>query len=293
MDIILFVLNEISPRAYKEGASGKDVMKKVKELKRRHRSAPALPGEERRGKYDRKRSESALLYFHEQEDAGQSEIEESEEDWEEHTSEGGGVEDYSSGGEEDCPGGGGGENGEVGEQEFKGAVWKLVSGFLWKTTGQGPFERQLFSFSELMKWLRESEKDPPDQEYLRMVIGRFDDIFSNDGDEICIVNPSPTEAERAFELEAEALKQSKIGRESIWTIVKQFISDTTGAKPFECQHFYLSDLQDWFANENADANGDELRRAFLNLKQLIDKYDDFSREDDSCWIEEYNSEEDD
>ena len=98
MDIILFVLNEISPRAYKEGASGKDVMKKVKELKRRHRSAPALPGEERRGKYDRKRSESALLYFHEQEDAGQSEIEESEEDWEEHTSEGGGVEDYSSGG---------------------------------------------------------------------------------------------------------------------------------------------------------------------------------------------------
>ena len=92
---------------------------------------------------------------------------------------------------------------------------------------------------------------------------------------------------------SSALKQFEIGRESIWTDVKQFISDTTGEKPFECQHFYLSDLQDWFANENADANGDELRRAFLNLKQLIDKYDDFSREDDSCWIEEYNSEEDD
>ena len=46
-----------------------------------------------------------------------------------------------------------------------------------------------------------------------------------------------------------------------WTVVKQFISETTGEKPFECQHLYLSDLQDWFANANA--NADELRRVFF------------------------------
>ena len=51
-----------------------------------------------------------------------------------------------------------------------------------------------------------------------------------------------------------------------WTVVKQFISETTGEKPFECQHLYLSDLQDWFANANANANADELRRVFFLLK---------------------------
>ena len=57
--------------AYKGGASGNDVLKKVKELKRhRHRSAPVLnSGEERRGKYDRKRGENALNYFKQQENA--------------------------------------------------------------------------------------------------------------------------------------------------------------------------------------------------------------------------------
>ena len=81
------------------------------------------------------------------------------------------------------------------------------------------------------------------------------------------------------------------GRKAIWTVVKNFILETTGKKPFELQHFFLSDLQDWYAKK---MEGQEVEWGLRNLVQHIDFYDDkYSRENDNCWIEEYDSKEDD
>ena len=283
--------------AYKGGASGNDVLKKVKELKRhRHRSAPVLnTGEERRGKYDRKRGENVINKFYEKENASASQSE--EEDWEEYSEGGGGgsheeeedIEGEEEGSHEDE------EDIEEGEEVIKGAVWDLVTTFLSKKTGHSPFENQRFLLSDFMEWIRKTKKgeDLP-EDHLRMLICRFDDIFLSDGFEVFIVNIVNTEAEGAFKTSyknaTEAAEKFEYGRKAIWTAVKGFIYETTGEKPFECQHFFLSDLQDWVAKK-CDSGG--AGTAFLNVQQHIDKFDKYSREGDNCWIDEYDSNEDD
>ena len=279
--------------AYKGGANGKNVGKKVKELKRlrrRHRSAPALTsGEEKRGKYDRKRGRNAINHFHDEEFASASHSEDED------------LEEYSLGerrssaseeeGEEEEQGDGG--DGELtGEQEAKGALWDLVTTFLLKSTGHGPSQNQRFLFTDFMQWMNKVPQETrPEENYLQRLFGHFQDIFSCDGDEICIISTINKEAVGAFRKSLDEEEKFESGRKAIWTVVKNFILETTGKKPFELQHFFLSDLQDWYAKK---MEGQEVEWGLRNLVQHIDFYDDkYSRENDNCWIEEYDSKEDD
>ena len=87
------------------------------------------------------------------------------------------------------------------------------------------------------------------------------------------------------EAEKDAAEKLEYAEEAIWLTVKAFILETTGKKPFECQHFFLSDLRNWIAEKGHSQSG----RLFVNLQQHIDRFERFSREDDNCWIENYNS----
>ena len=286
--------------AYKGGASGNDVLKKVKELKRhRHRSAPVQnSGEERRGKYDRKRGENALNYFHQQENASPSQSE--DEDGEEYSEGGEGGEGGSHGEEEDTEGGEQGsyeEDIEPNNEELKGALWNLVVNFLSMTTGQSPFEKKQFHFPDFMMWFWKTKKEAEEvtEDHMRRLFSVCD-LFSSNGNEINIIKSVSREAEEAFncyidraEAEKDAAEKLEYAEEAIWLTVKTFIRETTGQKPFECQHFFLSDLQNWFTEKGHSQSG----RLLVNLQQHIDRFERFSREDDNCWIENYNSSQDD
>ena len=275
--------------AYKGGASGNDVLKKVKELKRhRHRSAPVLnSGEERRGKYDRKRGENALNYFKQQENASPSQSE--DEDWEEYSEGGEGEGEDTEGGEQgSCE-----EDIEPNTEELKGALWDLVVNFLSMTTGQSPFEKKQFHFPDFMMWFWKTKKEAEEvtEDHMRRLFSGCD-FFSSNGNEINIIQSVSKEAEEAFnsyidraEAEKDAAEKLEYAEEAIWLTVKAFILETTGKKPFECQHFFLSDLRNWIAEKGHSQSG----RLFVNLQQHIDRFERFSREDDNCWIENYNS----
>ena len=104
------------------------------------------------------------------------------------------------------------------------------------------------------------------------------------------VDLTDKEAVGAFRKSLDEEEKFESGRKAIWTVVKNFILETTGKKPFELQHFFLSDLQDWYAKK---MEGQDSEWGLRNLVQHIDRYDKYSRENDNCWIEEYDSKEDD
>ena len=83
------------------------------------------------------------------------------------------------------------------------------------------------------------------------------------------------EEEGAVELPDEAVVKC-----SVWRIVSDFIRSSTGEEPYECEHFYLSDLLDHLAGAGQP---DSL---LDYITELIRRYTDIcSIKDDDVWIE--------
>ena len=113
--------------------------------------------------------------------------------------------------------------------------------------------------------------------------------FSDKGSEVGDLSQEEEEEEEEnAEAEAEAAEELEYAEEAITMAVKAFIIEKTGEKPFELQHFFLSDLEDWFADKGYSSG-----RLLVNLQQHIDMFDRFSREGDNCWIEKYESSDED
>ena len=167
---------------------------------------------------------------------------------------------------------------EEGEESYvehhKKKIVALVKTFICDTTGQDPFENQEFSFHDFMAYLKEKAGRSPRKggmEYMRELIEKSNDAFLLNGDTVCLLKISPTEAEPLDS--------------TIWKIVEDFILETTLKKPYDMQHFCLSDLQNWFAIK-ANMVDEERLRASMFLAEAIDNNPDlFSREEDNCWIE--------
>ena len=206
--------------AYQEGATAVDVVAKTRELKRRHRAPLVMPEDYRRKTYRRKRrvrEEDGIS------SAG-SEIEDEDED-------GDNVEEDSEleGSEQDGS-----------EEHHKMELVALVKTFICDTTGREAYENQQFSFHDFMEYLKTMEGRSPrkgGREYMKQLIENFNDAFLLNGDRVCLGKVFPKEAE------------PELFKSSIWTIVDNFILETTLKKPYDMQHFCLCDLQNWFANK--------------------------------------------
>ena len=206
--------------AYQEGATAVDVVAKTRELKRRHRAPLVMPEDYRRKTYRRKRrvrEEDGIS------SAG-SEIEDEDED-------GDNVEEDSEleGSEQDGS-----------EEHHKMELVALVKTFICDTTGRETYENQQFSFHDFMEYLKTMEGRSPrkgGREYMKQLIENFNDAFLLNGDRVCLGKVFPKEAE------------PELFKSSIWTIVDNFILETTLKKPYDMQHFCLCDLQTWFANK--------------------------------------------
>ena len=186
-------------RAFKGGADGKNLLKQVKEMKKHHRTAPALnPGP--RGKYSRTRCENGLSYFHEKEDED-AEGEEDSESWDSSWVDEDGDEDGDEDEEEDVE-----EEGEVevpDEDVVKGSVWRVVSDFIRSSTGELPYECEHFYLSDLLDHLAEAGQPESFLDYIAELMGTYTDIFAIKEDDVWIEHLCPAEALNAFEAVAE------------------------------------------------------------------------------------------
>ena len=138
-----------------------------------------------------------------------------------------------------------GDKKEGDDQDLKMELLDIVKTFITETTGQDPYVKQEFSLHDLMKYLkekqgREAHKGGP--EYMRHLFEKFDDLFLLNGDTVCLSNI------RAWK-EAEAFETFNSHQ---WDIVEKFICETTFKKPYWMQHFWLQDLQTWFAKDLVD-----------------------------------------
>ena len=133
---------------------------------------------------------------------------------------------------------------EEGEESYvehhKKKIVALVKTFICDTTGREAYENQQFSFHDFMEYLKTMEGRSPrkgGREYMKQLIENFNDAFLLNGDRVCLGKVFPKEAE------------PELFKSSIWTIVDNFILETTLKKPYDMQHFCLCDLQTWFANK--------------------------------------------
>ena len=138
-----------------------------------------------------------------------------------------------------------GDRKEGDDQDLKMELLDIVKTFITQTTGQDPYVKQEFSFHDLMQYLKEKqgrEAREGGPEYMRHLFVKFDDLFLLHGDTVCLENISPWKEKEAFET----------FNSHLWDIVEKFICETTFKKPYFMQHFWLQNLQTWFAKDLVD-----------------------------------------